>query len=399
MDKYPLRSGQHPDTAVLRNILAFQGVKAPHTGLPYSEAMLLGIGGGLGAGYILWEFKENDSRILVLGFRNNWQYPVKFMQNLCERLHITVRVQETGGRKQAAKNLVETLGRGQSAMVWLDLQGLSYLKLPESLSGQIRHVVGVFDMEGDGERFWLDDRAPAPFCIDGETLADARARIVSYKNRLMTFEGPDEVDLEGAVRAGLEDAAVHLSGKSDSFSLPAIRKWAKLITDGSHTKGWKHVFADGRYLYGNLKAIYLHTLPEWSDGGTLRGLYADFLTEAAGIVANPALLEIAEQYRAVEKLWLAFGERALPEEFPTFARLKTLEKQKLCVLMEKGGQGLEEYKVFKSQISELQQGFNERFPMPDEAVNDLLSDLQSRLMEIYQTEITANQALNRAIGR
>ena len=148
---------------MLRNILAFQGVKAPHTGLPYSEAMLLGIGGGLGAGYILWEFKENDSRILVLGFRNNWQYPVKFMQNLCERLNITVRVQETSGRKQAAKNLVETLGRGQSAMVWLDLQGLSYLRLPESLSGQIRHVVGVFDMEGDGERFWLDDRAARAF--------------------------------------------------------------------------------------------------------------------------------------------------------------------------------------------------------------------------------------------
>ena len=399
MDKYPLKTGQHPDTAVLRNILASQGVKAPHTGLPYSEAMLLGIGGGLGAGYILWEFKENDSRILVLGFRNNWQYPVKFMQNLCERLNITVQVQETSGRKQAAKNLVETLGRGQSAMVWLDLQGLSYLRLPESLSGQIRHVVGVFDMEGNGERFWLDDRAPVAFQIDGETLADARGRIVSYKNRLMTFEGPDEVDLEGAVRAGLEDAAVHLSGRSDSFSLPAIRKWAKLITDGSHKKGWKHVFADGRYLYGNLKAIFLHTLPDWSDGGTLRGLYADFLTEAAEIVQNPALLEIADQYWAIEKLWLALGESALPEGVPIFSQVKALEKQKLSVLMEKGGQGLEEYSIFKSQISELQQGFNERFPMPDDAVNDLMSDLQKQLMAIYEMESGANRALNQAIGR
>ena len=37
--------------------------------------MVLGVGGGLGAGYILWEFEAHHTPTLVLGFRNQWQYP------------------------------------------------------------------------------------------------------------------------------------------------------------------------------------------------------------------------------------------------------------------------------------------------------------------------------------
>ncbi len=399
LEKYPLQPGQHPDTAVLRNILAFQGVEAEHMHQPFTEAMLLGIGGGPGMGYILWEFKENDNRILVLGFRNNWQYPVRFMQNLCERLNIAIRVEETGSGKQAAQNLLDVLENGQPAMAWLDLQGLPYFELPENLSGQIRHVVGVFGMEEGGQRFWLDDRASEAFQIDGETLARSRGRISSYKNRLMTFEASGEINLESAIWAGLEDAAVHLSGHSDSFSLPALRKWARMMTNESHKKGWKSIFSDGRYLYGNLKSIFLHTLPTWSDGGTLRGLYADFLDEAAPVINNPALKEIAGRYRSIEKQWRTLGEAALPESVPVFARIKTLEVQKLAVLVEKGERGLEEYRRLKALISELQQGFNEQFPLEKDAVDDLLAGLENQLMEIYQAELTANQALNRVVGR
>lgn len=55
-----MRGGQHPETATLANILANQGVVSGVTGEPLTEAAILGIGGGLGAGYILWEFKRHD---------------------------------------------------------------------------------------------------------------------------------------------------------------------------------------------------------------------------------------------------------------------------------------------------------------------------------------------------
>ena len=48
-----LRGGLHPDTAAIANVLA-------HHGADVSEAMVLGAGGGLGAGYILWEFEAHQ---------------------------------------------------------------------------------------------------------------------------------------------------------------------------------------------------------------------------------------------------------------------------------------------------------------------------------------------------
>jgi hypothetical protein len=63
---YALRGGVHPDTAALANVLANHGVAAERFNRPLSEAMLLGIGGGLGAGYILWQFKGHHP-IVTLG--------------------------------------------------------------------------------------------------------------------------------------------------------------------------------------------------------------------------------------------------------------------------------------------------------------------------------------------
>src|SRR5262245_32625283 len=72
---YRMRGGLHPETASLANVLANQGVTSGLTGEPLTEAAIFGIGGGLGAGYILWEFQRHDAPVLTLGFGNRWQYP------------------------------------------------------------------------------------------------------------------------------------------------------------------------------------------------------------------------------------------------------------------------------------------------------------------------------------
>ncbi len=102
LSNYTHFGGKHPETAGYKNILAYQGVEAPHTAKPFSEAMLLGIGGGLGAGYILWEFKKYGGAVVVLGFRNRWQYPMKYFTNLSNRLGAKVTFEETAGEVKAA---------------------------------------------------------------------------------------------------------------------------------------------------------------------------------------------------------------------------------------------------------------------------------------------------------
>ncbi|MEV5888990.1 hypothetical protein [Nonomuraea fuscirosea] len=41
-------------------------------GAAVSEPLVFLAGGGIGAGCILWEFRHDDSRHVVLGFRNQW---------------------------------------------------------------------------------------------------------------------------------------------------------------------------------------------------------------------------------------------------------------------------------------------------------------------------------------
>lgn len=103
---YRLRGGVHPETAAIANVAANLGVTAAHTGAPLSEAMVLGAGGGLGAGYILWEFQAHHARVLTLGFRNSWQYPDRWAAKTIERLGLRGEVLHTGrnqGRGRAAR--------------------------------------------------------------------------------------------------------------------------------------------------------------------------------------------------------------------------------------------------------------------------------------------------------
>lgn len=81
---YLLRGGSDPDAAALANVLAHRGVVGPDGPLP--EALLLGIGGGLGAGYILWEFKRQSSTTVTLGFTHAWNYLDRRLAPAVERL-------------------------------------------------------------------------------------------------------------------------------------------------------------------------------------------------------------------------------------------------------------------------------------------------------------------------
>ena len=55
----PLR-GRHPDTAALARLLAALGVTDPASGRPITEAMVLGVAGGIGFAYFVFEYKDED---------------------------------------------------------------------------------------------------------------------------------------------------------------------------------------------------------------------------------------------------------------------------------------------------------------------------------------------------
>lgn len=394
LDGYTEFGGAHPETAALTNVLAASEVRAPHTDAPFSEALLFGIGGGLGAGYILWEFEEHNIKILVLGFHNQWQYPMRYFQGLCDRINVTITMPEFGSRKAADAALDNALEREQPAVAWVDRAYLPYLQLPEAMKGHIGHIVAVCGK--DAATVWVDDRATAPFAVTQQEFAKARGRIGSYKNRLLLVEGVQSCDLPAAVTAGLRACVEHLSSPSDSFSLPALRKWAKMMTDEKNKKGWPKLFHEPIGLYSTLRSTFEGIALEVGDGA-LRGLYAKFLHEAADITGNERLRDVAALYEKLAESWSQLAEVALPDDVPPLRETKQLLRQRHMATMQ-GGDAWQETQPITAQLRQLSRQLNIEFPLDQAGIRQLFERMQAQLLAIYDAEKAALAALGEAIA-
>ena len=305
---WELRGGVHADTAAFANVLANTGIVAPHTGEPLTEAMVLGVGGGLGAGYILWEFAAHDAPALVLGHRRLWQYPARWAAETADRLGLHAELRETGGARAAERDLDAALDRGLPAILWIDPYRLGHRHLPASLDGRGGGPVVAYGR--DGGDVLIDDRSAGRVAVPAERLAGARARVGSYKHRLIAID-PALVEIDGerlraAVEQGLALQVEHLRSRSDSFGLPAWAKWERMLT-GRAAKAWPAVFADGRGLASAMASIH----DDAAHGRHLRGLYADFLGEAAPL-AGRDLAGAAAAWREAAAAWDRLVDVAVP---------------------------------------------------------------------------------------
>lgn len=383
--------GTHSVTAILRNALTRQGLRDPRTGQPLSEAMILGIGGGLGAGYILWEFDKYDSALIVLGFRNRWNYDAEFLKNACERLHVQVDMRETTSVKKAQANLDDALAASGTALLWTDKASLPYHGLPSAQKGHIIHLIRVEDA-GDAS-YRVDDLSASPWSLSRDALAIAREPIPSNKQRSMSLTPTALVDLARAARAGIDDHISHLSRSSESFSLPVYQKWAKLMTHPKNKKSWRVVFARRAGLYLTLRSIYEGITLDDTDGAGLREIYAEFLLEAGALLAidlGPA----AERYRACAAEWRMLAEMALADEVPVFAETKALMRARYDAF---AGADQASLSSAMSGLAALEASNNlDGWPLDERATAALFERMGAQLHKIFAAEQSALDALKQA---
>ena len=399
---YRLRGGLHPETATLANVLANQGVVSGLTGEPLTEAAILGIGGGLGAGYILWEFKSHDAPVLTLGFRNQWQYPwiPGWTGKTLERLGIEADVHQTGGAKGARGALDARLDGGAPVIASVDLQETRTWGQPDALSGVYGHTIVIAGRESDGT-YLVDDRGKAPFRITPDVMAAARGRIGSFKHRivrLQTTEGPIPADrLRTALQAGLVDQVDHLRSGSDSFSLPAWRKWARMLTDERNAKAWPRVFADGQGLFSALLAIVEAVDANMSPwGGHLRDLYAASLDEAALALDRRALSDAADAWRRAADAWDELADSAVPPDLDG-ADDAVEAAETLRSAVNDGEAGRTRVRASTDKAWEIRARYAESFPLPADRIDEILRGLGDQIAGIYEAEVDAVAATARAI--
>ncbi|HMI35393.1 MAG TPA: BtrH N-terminal domain-containing protein [Propionibacteriaceae bacterium] len=383
---WTLRGGSDPDAAALANILANSRVVGPEG--PLSEELIFLVAGGLGAGYILWEF-QHDSRILTLGFTHLAQYLDRRLSAAVSRLGVQADWSRTSGAVGAAAELRRELAAGQPVVVWPDRYQIGYWQLP-AFDGHGGHPVIAY-AERDG-RIHLDDRTLAPLTVAGEDVDRARARVGSYRNAMLAVRTRDtaipEERLRIAVLSGLEDMVGNLGGRSDSFAVPAWRKWARMLVASGPAKAWPRVFADGAGLFGALLSVWEGVEPAGMTGGNLRREFAAGLIEAAALLDEPRLGDEAARWVEISELWHSLAEAAVPTNVAACAQARELTAAVTGAVAE-GDAGRADSAAAAQNLWALRERYAAEPPFAPKEITAILAAMSGILGKIYEAEKAA----------
>jgi len=389
------------EAGALQAALAYLDVRAPHSGQPYSEAMLFGLGGGIGFSYFVFEYKSARIKTLTLGTRittlEESSRP-QFLQTICERIGVPLRVVQSTSAALANRAVRQALAEGTPAIVWVDLSGPPYYFSPTA-EYAAAVVYGWTD-----DRVWLAGRSRRPLPMRGKAFEKARSSIGVPKARAVIVERPVAAPPLGpailqAVRETRDQMArgIDVGPFRGNFGLAALEKWAGLLTDDRDRKGWPRFFPPGRDLLSALLTVYVQIELRGRGGGAFRSLYADFLEEAAEVARRRRLKEAAVPFRLAARAWHNLAVAALPKAVPALAELRSLTAAHEAALARGGAQGVERATEIRNQIRLARRALEESFPLTPPAALDLLADLRRRVQQIHALESAALQALRAAL--
>lgn len=393
--------GRHWETGSIHNALALQGVKASHTGKPYSEALLLGVSGGIAFGYFTFEYKGYLPHVALLT-RNTFNP----FNTILERLGIAQDVQQTHKAETAEKNLRDALDAGLHPLLWADYSLLSYNDLPynEGMWG----MLPLLAVGSDGSTVAVADRSSQPLHVSMADLTKARGRVKDDKYRLMTLSAPQASKLAGAVHKGICQAIQLFTeeppkGARDNFGFAAYQKLADMLVNTRNKHSWERFFPAGVRMYHALAGSpsqpgAYQWVNTWGAGdGAERGLYADFLEEAVDILKKPALKDAARKFRESYRLWLDFGDALLPDDVPMLGESKGLIKRKHDLFVRQGEAALPEIRKCNVRLRELLKASETDFPLSEAQAAGLRAHLRDVLLRISAVEKEAVDLLQAAV--
>jgi hypothetical protein len=388
-------AGNVPATTALRILLAHSGVRAPHTGEPFSEALLFGLAGGIGIGACSFYYqKENFSSFFLAG-KHLWQDDVAYMRGTLQRLGIEPIIRETSGARTALEQLRETVAEGP-CIAWVDMVHLPYRAMPPQWSGGGYHVITIYALR-DKDAL-IGDMTDEPIGLALGDLATARSRIRKQKNRLLSIPpSASPADLGELVRQGVRACHRGLTQKPRGmpafFTLDSLRLWGDRLYGSRDKESWDLIFKPGPNLWRGLTWVHNCIENYGTGGGLCRPLFADFLSEAAEAVSDSRLGSLAERYADLGRRWSDLADAALPDNVPLLAEAKQLQARKAELIASGGPEAGEEMQAVQYRLGEMANLTREQFPLSEEESTALRADLQNRVRAVYEQERAAAAAL------
>jgi hypothetical protein len=395
LSSYNQFAGRHYETGSVANVLAYQGAQL-------SEALLLGISGGIAFGYFTFEYEGYRPHLILLP-RNTFDP----LDTLLDRLAIPREVLQTTSADKAQRNLLDVLENGQPALVWLDKFLLPYMQHPyDERNWRVEPTV-VFGVDGDTVS--LADRANVPLTVPLDAFMRAWGRVKQERYRLMTLEAPDMTRLPGAVQKGIWQCISLFTdkppkGKKENFGFAAYDHWGDLLTNTRNKASWTRYFPPGERLYAALAGDVVQPggydwITGWSAApGMERTLYADFLDEAAQLLERPALTEAGGIFRQAADAWLALANLMLPDAVPLLAETRQLKERKRALFTARGMDALGDIADINSQLEALRQQATASFPMSEAKAQTFYAGLAAQVRTIAAVEREAVDAMQAAMA-
>lgn len=320
LPEYPAPEGVvQYDAALWHRVLTQAGVTNKATGEPLSQALLAGLAGGIG--FMAFTFESGEETRITLVTRHN---PEPYTQNLLARCGAKVSERTTGSPERAAEYMDAALDAGRTVVVRVAVDALPWIDGDSVDEAETIDLVVVGDHEKD---LLVDDGSGALNIISPKDLALARARRKKEKHWqawIPSSRSPKAETLAANAVGAIAETTARLLGTSElagvpvhfakNFGITGMRTFASRLRDTESKTGWSQLFADQQGLSHGL--AQLSGFPEdirFSGEGALRGLYADFLSEAAELPDLSALAAHVDDYQQLSQQWEDFADLIDPE--------------------------------------------------------------------------------------
>jgi hypothetical protein len=260
-----------------------------------SEAMLLGLGEGIGFTY--WHTRGTLPHV---GGRDNLRGELEAL--IAERTGVQIEVHTTASVKRAEQTMREMLSEGSPVVVQCDIGYLPQYQF----EGFAYHFGGdtlvVWGFDAESRQVLITGRQEELHVVDMQDLKTARSSTYKPflpKNRWFTFNfsakrQPTPAEIYQAL---LRRVDAMLEPSISNLGIEGMRKTASLI------RKWPTILSD-KMLRDTLFKSYVGLgAQECGGGNILRPLFAEFLREGAEILNAPALNEAADHFEALKPAW------------------------------------------------------------------------------------------------
>jgi hypothetical protein len=397
LPNYHAFDGTYWETGSIRNALDYAGVMAPHTQKPFSEAMLLGISGGIVVGYFSFAYEGFEPHVALLT-RNTFDP----METILTRLAVPRDVHQTSIPATGIKNLIAALEHGDAPIVWADAFSLPY-NMPSAMDGMwMMMPLIVYSYDEAAQTACIADRAQVGLSVSTDDLNRARGRVKKDKYRILVLGAPDMSKLVSAVQKGIFDCIKLYTeeppkGSKQNFGFAALQHWTNLLVKPKEKNSWARVFPRGEKLYAGLRTTFEGIEIFGKRGTAERETYAQFLDEAALLLNKPALTDVANVFREAGKAWTAFGQALLPDSVPVFKEARELLLQQRELFLQTGAEHVSEIRTIHERLRAIRSSMVTDFPLSESDVQALMQDLRGHILRIHDIEMTAVQAMQEAM--